>query len=87
MARKRGSDRHPTNLRSLPERDGESRGGHLDAVPDPPRLLPTVISDHEQVGPLLDPWGGPDEPDPDLDPDLARGDPDFPTYGKDDDAS
>ena len=84
MAGKRGSDRHPTNLRSVRDRDGESPGGHLHAVPDPPRLLPTLVPGDEPVGPVLDPWGGPDEPDPDLDPDLARGDPDFSSYGKDD---
>ena len=86
MARKRGSDKHPTNLRSVPERDGESRGGHLRVVPDPPRSLPTLPSDDEPVGPRLDPWGGPDEADPDLDSDLARADPDFSSYGKDDDS-
>jgi hypothetical protein len=70
----------------VPSRDGEARGGHLHAVPDPPRLLPTLPSGDEPVGPLLDPWGGPDEADPDLDPDLARDDPDFSSCGKDGDS-
>jgi hypothetical protein len=55
MARKRGSDRHPANLRSVPDGHGESSGGHLRAVPDLPRLLPTLVPGDDE-DPEVDPF-------------------------------
>jgi hypothetical protein len=57
VTRKRGSDRHPARLRSVPagkagrERDAE----HLRAVPDPPRVLPTLVPGDDE-DPEVDPW-------------------------------
>jgi hypothetical protein len=55
MTRKRGSDRHPAHLRSLPGGDGEARkSGQLRAVPDPLRVLPTLVPGDDD--PEVDPW-------------------------------
>jgi len=56
MTRKRGSDRHPARLRSVPDDDGDARGrGHIRAVPDPPRVLPTLVPGDDE-DPEVDPW-------------------------------
>ena len=48
MARKRGSDRHPANLRSNAGSRGDAQArGHLRAVPDLLPILPTLIPDEE----------------------------------------
>src|SRR5207247_407001 len=55
MTRKRGSDRHPATLRSSSDGDDEAQGrAHLRAVPDPPRLLPTLIAGADE-DPEVDP--------------------------------
>jgi hypothetical protein len=56
MTRKRGSDRHPARLRSVPDDDGETRkSGQLRAVPEPPRVLSTLIAGDDE-DPEVDPW-------------------------------
>ena len=57
MARKRGSDRHPTSIRSERNGDGSATNGrrHLHAVPDPPLTLPTLIPGDDE-DPEVDPW-------------------------------
>jgi hypothetical protein len=56
MTRKRGSDRHPAHLRSVPNGHAEARDRvHLRAIPDPPRLLPTLVPGDDE-DPEVDPW-------------------------------
>ncbi len=56
MTRKRGSDRHPARLRSVPDGDGDTRSrDHIRAVPDPPRVLPTLVPGDDE-DPEVDPW-------------------------------
>ncbi len=56
MTRKRDSDRHPAHLRSLRNDDrGKRDRGRIHAVPDPPRLLPTLIAGDDE-DPEVDPW-------------------------------
>src|SRR5712691_5226859 len=56
MTRKRGSDRHPARVRKPLDGDDATHGrAHLRAVPDPPRLLPTLIAGDDE-DPEVDPW-------------------------------